>query len=106
MGDEVDTTDVIEADEKACAADTESYLTVQLVGADAKEGKTFTSTFEDGQPLTIRLGQNQLILRILRKEAILPVEWAVCLGVGFLIAGIVWFVAARLYHREQLAISG
>ena len=45
-------------------------------------------------------------LRILRKEAILPVEWAVCLGVGFLIAGIVWFVAARLYHREQLAISG
>ena len=52
------------------------------------------------------LGQNQLILRILRKEAILPVEWAVCLGVGFLIAGIVWFVAARLYHREQLAISG
>lgn len=52
------------------------------------------------------LGQNQLILRILRKEAILPVEWAVCLGVGFLIAGVVWFVAARLYHREQLAISG
>ena len=43
---------------------------------------------------------------ILRKEAILPLEWAVCLGVGFLIAGIVWFVAARLYHREQLAISG
>ena len=51
------------------------------------------------------LSQNQLILKILRKETIAMDEWAVCLGAGLLLVAIVWFVASRLYHREQLAVS-
>jgi len=52
------------------------------------------------------LSQNQLILKVLRKETIPMDEWAVCLGAGLLLTAIVWFIASRLYHREQLAVSG
>jgi sodium transport system permease protein len=52
------------------------------------------------------LGQNQLILRILRRESIELAEWAISLGSGFVLVAIVWVLAARLYHREQLAASG
>jgi sodium transport system permease protein len=52
------------------------------------------------------LGQNQLILRILRRESIGLDEWAISLGSGFVLVAIVWVLAARLYHREQLAASG
>lgn len=52
------------------------------------------------------LGQNQLILRILRGEAITATEWLVNLGAALLLVAVVWIVAARLYHREQLAASG
>jgi sodium transport system permease protein len=52
------------------------------------------------------LGQNQLILRILRGEAISGVEWLINLGAGLALVAVVWLVAARLYHREQLAASG
>jgi sodium transport system permease protein len=51
------------------------------------------------------LGQNQLILRVLRGEAIAWSEWAVSLGSGLALVALVWLVAARLYHREQLATS-
>jgi sodium transport system permease protein len=51
------------------------------------------------------LGQNQLILRVLRGEQIRALDWAVSLGASFVVVGAVWFVAARLYHREQLATS-
>jgi sodium transport system permease protein len=51
------------------------------------------------------LGQNQLILRILRSESVSVTDWAVSLGSSLLLAGIAWFVAARLYHREELAAS-
>lgn len=51
------------------------------------------------------LGQNQLILRILRSEAVTITDWAVSLGCSLLLAGITWFIAARLYHREELAAS-
>ena len=51
------------------------------------------------------LGQNQLILRVLRSEPVTPLEWIVSLGSAFLLAALVWLVAARLYHREQLAAS-
>jgi sodium transport system permease protein len=51
------------------------------------------------------MGQYQLILRPLRGEAIEPWEWAISLGTGLLLAAIAWFIAARLYHREQLAVS-
>ena len=52
------------------------------------------------------LGQNQLILRILRREQIELAEWAISLGSGFVLVAIAWLLAARLYHREQLAASG
>jgi sodium transport system permease protein len=51
------------------------------------------------------LGQNQLILRVLRGEQINALDWAVSLGAAFFVVGAVWVVAARLYHREQLATS-
>jgi sodium transport system permease protein len=51
------------------------------------------------------LSQNQLILRILRTERIAAVEWAVSLGAGLLVVVLAWLVAARLYHREGLAVS-
>jgi sodium transport system permease protein len=52
------------------------------------------------------MGQFQLILRPLRGEAIAGWEWALSLGSGFALAALAWFIAARLYHRERLAISG
>jgi len=52
------------------------------------------------------LGQNQLILRILRGEPVTAAEWAINLGAGLLLVALVWWLAARLYHREQLAASG
>jgi sodium transport system permease protein len=51
------------------------------------------------------LGQNQLILRILRGESIAWWEWCVSLSAGLALVALVWYVAARLYHREQLATS-
>ena len=51
------------------------------------------------------LGQNQLILRILRGEPVAVLEWTICLGAGFALVLLIWLVAARLYHREQLAAS-
>jgi sodium transport system permease protein len=51
------------------------------------------------------LGQNQLILRVLRSESIAPVEWLVSLGSASLLAALAWRLAARLYHREHLAAS-
>ncbi len=52
------------------------------------------------------LAQNQMILRLVRSEAVSPTEWATYLGVGFAIGAVLWLVAARMYHREKLAISG
>jgi len=51
------------------------------------------------------LAQNQLILKLVRGEVIAPLEWAVYLVAGFGLGLVLWVLAARLYHREQLAIS-
>jgi sodium transport system permease protein len=51
------------------------------------------------------LAQNQLILKVIRAETIGMAEWSLALAAGLALAGIVWFIASRLYHREQLAIS-
>jgi sodium transport system permease protein len=51
------------------------------------------------------LGQNQLILKILRGESIGVAEWLVNVGAGLLLVAVAWVIAARLYHREQLAAS-
>ena len=51
------------------------------------------------------LGQNQLILKVLRGEPVTPTEWLVSLGAGFGLVGLAWLLAARLYQREHLAAS-
>ena len=51
------------------------------------------------------LSQNQMILKLVRGESIRGAEWGVYLLAGFGLAAILWAIAARLYHREKLAIS-
>ncbi len=51
------------------------------------------------------LAQNQTILMVLRAEVITTEQWAAYLGAGFGLGLLLWLVAARLYHREKLAIS-
>ena len=51
------------------------------------------------------LGQNQMLLKIIRGEWVAPMEWAVYLGAGFGLGLVLWLLAARLYHKEKLAIS-
>jgi sodium transport system permease protein len=51
------------------------------------------------------LAQNQLILRLVRSEVVTVQEWAVYLGTAFGLGLVLWLAAARLYHRERLAIS-
>ena len=51
------------------------------------------------------LAQNQLILRLVRGEIISMQEWGVYLATSFGLGLILWLVAARLYHKERLAIS-
>lgn len=51
------------------------------------------------------LAQNQLIIRLVRAEAISPLDWATYLGSSLALCGVLWLIAARLYHQEKLAIS-
>lgn len=51
------------------------------------------------------LAQNQAIMAVLRGEALAPLEWAVYAGAGLGAGVLLWLVAARMYHREKLAIS-
>ncbi len=51
------------------------------------------------------LSQNQMIMKVLRSESISMAEWGVCMGASMLLVTVVWWMAAKLYHREQLAIS-
>ncbi|MEZ0471281.1 ABC transporter permease [Luteimonas salinilitoris] len=51
------------------------------------------------------LAQNQMILKLVRSEAVTMQEWTVYLGAGFGLGLLLWLLAARLYHREKLAIS-
>jgi sodium transport system permease protein len=51
------------------------------------------------------LAQNQMILKLVRSEAISTQEWAVYLAAGFGAGLVLWWLAARRYHQERLAIS-
>lgn len=51
------------------------------------------------------LGQNQLILRLLRGEPVTAAEWVINLAAGLVLVALAGWLAARLYHREQLAAS-
>jgi len=52
------------------------------------------------------LSQNQLILKIVRSENVSSAEWAVYLAAGFGLGALLWWLAARRYHDEKLAVSG
>ena len=51
------------------------------------------------------LSQNQMIVKVVRGEAIAPLQWLVYLGAGFGIAALLWYAAVRRYRQEKLAIS-
>lgn len=51
------------------------------------------------------LAQNQLIIRLVRGETVLMLEWATYLGSALALCALLWALAARLYHQERLAIS-
>jgi sodium transport system permease protein len=51
------------------------------------------------------LAQNQMITRVVRVESVSATEWAVYLAAGLGLGAVLWLFAARLYHREKLAIS-
>ena len=52
------------------------------------------------------LAQNQLLLKVIRGEAITATVWAVYLLAGLGLAAVLWIAAVRRYHQEKLAISG
>lgn len=52
------------------------------------------------------LAQNQLLLRIIRGEAVSALEWTTYFGCSLLLALVLWWLASRRYHNEQLAVSG
>jgi sodium transport system permease protein len=52
------------------------------------------------------LAQNQMLLKVIRSEAITPLEWSVYMLAGFGLAAVPWIAATRRYHQERLAISG
>ena len=52
------------------------------------------------------LSQNQMIMMVLRGENISVADWAFYLAVGIALAGVLWWAAARMYHKERLAVSG
>ncbi len=52
------------------------------------------------------LAQNQMLLKVIRGEAIDLRTWAMYLAAGFGLATLLWLAAVRRYHQERLAISG
>jgi sodium transport system permease protein len=51
------------------------------------------------------LAQHHAIMKLVRAEQILPLEWLTLAGSGLAIAGIAAAITARIYHRESLAVS-
>lgn len=51
------------------------------------------------------LAQNQMITALVRSDPITTQQWAIYLGAGLGLGLVLWLAAARLYHRENLAIS-
>jgi sodium transport system permease protein len=51
------------------------------------------------------LAQNQMILKLVRSEPVSATEWAVYVVTAFALGLLLWWMAARRYHQERLAIS-
>ena len=52
------------------------------------------------------LAQNQMLLKVIRAEAIDAQTWAVYRGAGFGLATLLWLGAVARYKQEKLAVSG
>jgi sodium transport system permease protein len=52
------------------------------------------------------LAQNQMLLKVIRSEAITPAQWVVYLVAGFGLAALIWYAAVHRYGQERLAVSG
>lgn len=52
------------------------------------------------------LSQNQLLVKVVREEAISPEQWLVYLVASLGLAAALWYAAVRRYHQERLAVSG
>lgn len=61
VGKKIAKTDDVKGKGCTASAKTGSYYSLDLVGATAADAKVFTSSWKTGHPLTVRLGQNQLI---------------------------------------------
>ena len=64
-----------------------------------------TNGMSNGAIAVPLLAQHQAIMRLVRAESISVLEWSVLAGTGLAIAGIAAAIAARIYHRESLAVS-
>jgi sodium transport system permease protein len=51
------------------------------------------------------LSQNLVINKLVRGETVLPMHFALCIATTLVLALIATALAARVYHREQLAVS-
>jgi sodium transport system permease protein len=51
------------------------------------------------------LSQNQMLLKVIRSEAISPEQWLAYLVASFGLAAVLWYAAVRRYHQERLAVS-
>jgi sodium transport system permease protein len=51
------------------------------------------------------LSQNVLIMALARGEAVALVDFALSFGASLVLAGVLGWIAVRIYHREQLAVS-
>jgi len=51
------------------------------------------------------LSQNQMIMMVLRGETLTALDWSLYTAVGVAVSAVLWWIAARMYHRENLAVS-
>ncbi|HRQ35173.1 MAG TPA: ABC transporter permease subunit, partial [Chiayiivirga sp.] len=51
------------------------------------------------------LSQNQMIMMVLRGETLTALDWSLYTAVGVAVSAVLWWIAARMYHREHLAVS-
>lgn len=52
------------------------------------------------------LAQNQMLLKVIRSEALSGQAWGIYLVAGFALAALLWVAATLRYRQERLAISG
>ena len=52
------------------------------------------------------LSQNQMLLKVIRQEAISGQIWGIYLAAGFGLALVLYWAAVRRYNHERLAIAG